>query len=59
MVNTLKVKKVVIFDFQEPYSQGLAAHGRYVPEDAWRHDDPALGPEHDDGLLVVRDEGPE
>ena len=25
MVNTLKVKKVVIFDFQEPYSQGLAA----------------------------------
>ena len=28
MVNTLKVKKVVVFDFQEPYSQGLAAHGR-------------------------------
>ena len=25
MVNTLKVKKVVVFDFQEPYSQGLAA----------------------------------
>jgi branched-chain amino acid transport system substrate-binding protein len=25
MVNTLHVKKVVIFDFQEPYSQGLAA----------------------------------
>jgi branched-chain amino acid transport system substrate-binding protein len=25
MVKTLKVKKVVIFDFQEPYSQGLAA----------------------------------
>jgi branched-chain amino acid transport system substrate-binding protein len=25
MVNTLKVKKVVIFDFQEPYSQGLAS----------------------------------
>jgi branched-chain amino acid transport system substrate-binding protein len=25
MVNTLKAKKVVIFDFQEPYSQGLAA----------------------------------
>jgi branched-chain amino acid transport system substrate-binding protein len=24
MVKTLKVKKVVIFDFQEPYSQGLA-----------------------------------
>ena len=25
MVNTLHAKKVVIFDFQEPYSQGLAA----------------------------------
>jgi branched-chain amino acid transport system substrate-binding protein len=25
MVNTLKAKKVVVFDFQEPYSQGLAA----------------------------------
>jgi branched-chain amino acid transport system substrate-binding protein len=25
MVNKLKVKKVVIFDFQEPYSQGLAS----------------------------------
>ncbi len=25
MVNTLHVKKVVVFDFQEPYSQGLAA----------------------------------
>ncbi len=25
MVNTLHVKKVVIFDFQEPYSQGLAS----------------------------------
>jgi branched-chain amino acid transport system substrate-binding protein len=25
MVNTLKVKKVVVFDFQEPYSQGLAS----------------------------------
>jgi branched-chain amino acid transport system substrate-binding protein len=25
MVNTLKVKKVVIMDFQEPYSQGLAS----------------------------------
>ena len=25
MVSTLKVKKVVVFDFQEPYSQGLAA----------------------------------
>ncbi|HEX6761312.1 MAG TPA: branched-chain amino acid ABC transporter substrate-binding protein [Gaiellaceae bacterium] len=25
MVKTLKVKKVVVFDFQEPYSQGLAA----------------------------------
>ena len=25
MVNSLKVKKVVTFDFQEPYSQGLSA----------------------------------
>ena len=25
MIKTLKVKKVVIMDFQEPYSQGLAA----------------------------------
>ena len=59
MVNTLKVKKVVVFDFQEPYSQGLAAAVTDVPDGARRLRDPAVGAEHDDGLLVVRDEGPE
>ena len=28
MVEKLKVKKVAIFDFQEPYSQGLADAAR-------------------------------
>ena len=59
MINTLKVKKVVIFDFQEPYSQGLAARSRRYLKKHGRHHDPSLGSEHDDRLLVVRDEGSE
>jgi branched-chain amino acid transport system substrate-binding protein len=30
MINKLKVKKVVLFDFQEPYSQGLASAAETV-----------------------------
>ena len=38
---------------------GPRGRRRHVPEGTRRHHDPALGPEHDDRLLVVRDQGPE
>ena len=58
MINKLKVKKVVLFDFQEPYSLGLADAAQAVLKAKGVDDNPPLGPEHDDGLLVVRDQGP-
>ena len=58
MVDKLQVKKVVLLDFQEPYSLGLA-DAATGPEEGRRHDDPPVGAEHDDRLLVLRDEGPE
>ena len=58
MINNLKVKKVVVFDFQEPYSLGLADAAEAVLK-AKGVTTSASGPEHDDRLLVVRDPGPE
>ena len=59
MINNLHVKKVVIMDFQEPYSLGLADAVESVLKAEGVSDDPPLGPEHDDRLLGVRDEGAE
>ena len=59
MINNLHVKKVVIIDFQEPYSLGLADAVETVLKAKGVDDDPALGSEHDDRLLVLRDEGAE
>ena len=59
MINRLNVKKVVIIDFQEPYSLGLADAVETVAEGEGRRDDASLGSEHDDRLLGVRDEGAE
>ena len=59
MIKTLHVKKVVLMDFQEPYSVGLSDAVETVLEGSRRHDDPPLGSEHDDRLLGVRDEGAE
>ena len=60
MIEKLKVKKVVLIDFQEPYSLGLADAVEAVLKQGRRRDDPALDVrQHDDRLLVVRDQGPE
>jgi ABC-type branched-chain amino acid transport systems, periplasmic component len=58
MIKNLKVKKVVIMDFQEPYSLGLLG-GRDGAEGCGRVDDPPVGTQYDDRLLGVRDEGAE
>ena len=52
-------KKVVLFDFQEPYSQGLADAAELVLKAKGVSTLAAVGRQHGDGLLVVRDEGPE
>ena len=59
MVKNLNVKKVVLLDFQEPYSVGLADAVEASLKKAGVVDDPPLGAEHDDRLLGVRDEGAE
>ena len=46
-----------LFDFQEPYSLGLADAAQSGPEGEGSRHAPAVGAEHDDGLLVVRDAG--
>ena len=42
MINTLKVKNVVLFDFQEPYSQGLAGEVEKVLKAAGVDDEPSV-----------------
>ena len=46
-------------DFQEPYSVGLSGAVDQVLKKAGVTDDPPVGPEHDDRLLGVRDQGAE
>ena len=57
MINSLHVKKVVIMDFQEPYSLGLAGASTRRSKAKGVSTIPSLGAEHDDRLLGVRDEG--
>ena len=59
MINTLHVKNVVIFDFQEPYSQGLGGQVEKTLKAAGVTTVAPVGPEHRDGLLAVRHEGAE
>ena len=59
ITNNLKAKNVVVFDFQEPYSQGLASSiSGYLTKHSVNVSH-ALGAEHHDGLLGVRHEGAE
>ena len=55
MIEKLNAKKVVIIDFQEPYSVGLADAAQTRPEGPERRGDPALDLGADDRLLVARD----
>ena len=48
MINNLKAKKVVLIDFQEPYSVGLADAATSVLKKAGVDDEPSFRPEHDD-----------
>ena len=59
MVDKLKVKQVVLLDFQEPYSVGLSDATETVLKKKRRHDVATLRTEHRDRLLVVRDPRPE
>ena len=59
MVDKLKVKKVVLLDFQEPYSLGLADATERTLKAKSVNTTPAVGAEHRHRLLVVRDEGAE
>ena len=59
MVDVLKVKNVVIFDFQEPYSLGLGGEVEKDLKAAGVIDLPSVRRQHGHGLLVLRHEGPE
>ena len=59
MIDVLKVKNVVIIDFQEPYSQGLAGEVEKALKDAGVTTSRQSIAEQGDGLLVVRHEGAE
>ena len=59
MIKTLKVKNVVIVDFQEPYSQGLAGQVETALKAAGVTVTHQSIPNTVDGLLVVRHEGAE
>ena len=52
-------KNVVLFDFQEPYSQGLADAAEAVLKAKGVTTTRQSVSQHGDGLLVLRDEGPE
>ena len=56
MVNTLKAKKVAVFDAQEPYSAGPREHRRGLPQGQGRLRPAVLGHEHHDRLLLVHRE---
>ena len=59
MIDVLKVKNVVIFDFQEPYSLGLGGRGREGPQGRGRDHVASVHRQHGHGLLVLRHEGAE